>query len=188
MLLPILIKLCCNVWCAGKDLCNFLVIETVKCRKTQLKEFFVCVSAFMTCKEYKKLRFAGYKKKTRKHISWIKNAIYFSLLRYRSDKSNQFFAWSLKNALPEVLVQFFYLLNVLLGNLSMQRFWTLDGNWKYAVFLFNLSFHCHIYIVESPFTCRDDKKNLGETTDLKCKMFTSNCRPWLKNVAYLQQH
>ena len=33
---------------------------------------------------------------------------------------------------------------------------------------------------------RDDYfENLGETNVLACKMFTSGCRPWLKNVACL---
>ena len=40
-------------------------------------------------------------------------------------------------------------------SLSMQRFWATDGNRTCAVFLFNLSSHYHIYIVQSLFTSRD---------------------------------
>ena len=68
----------------------------------------------------------------------------------------------------------------------MQRFWTKDGNWKCAVFPFNLSLHYHIYIFKSLFSCRDDYfENLRETTVLACEMFTFGCRSWLKNVACL---
>ena len=68
----------------------------------------------------------------------------------------------------------------------MQRFRTTDGNRKSAVFLFNLFSHYHIFIVESLFTCRDVYfENLGKTTVLACELFTSGCRPWLKNVACL---
>ena len=53
-------------------------------------------------------------------------------------------------------------------------------------FLFNLSSHHHIYIVQSLFTSRDHQfENLGKTTVLACEMFTSGCLPWLKNVACL---
>ena len=41
-------------------------------------------------------------------------------------------------------------------SLSMQRFWTTDGNRKCALFLFNLPSHYHIFIAKSLFTCRDD--------------------------------
>ena len=68
----------------------------------------------------------------------------------------------------------------------MQRFWATDGNRKCAVFVFNLSSHYHIYIFKHLFTSRDDYfENLRETTVLACEMFTSSCRPWLKNVACL---
>ena len=66
----------------------------------------------------------------------------------------------------------------LLGSLSMQRFWATDDNRK--------SSHCHIYIVKHLFTNRDNCfENLRETTVQACEMFTSGCRPWLKNVACL---
>ena len=77
-------------------------------------------------------------------------------------------------------------LNSLLGSLSMQRFWATDGHRKYTVFLFHLSSHYHIYIFKSLCASRDDYfENLGETNVLACKMFTSGCRSWLKNVACL---
>ena len=73
-----------------------------------------------------------------------------------------------------------------LGSLSMQRFWATDGHRKCTVFLFYLSWHYHIYFFKSLCASRDDYfENLGETNVLACKMFTSGCRPWLKNVACL---
>ena len=43
----------------------------------------------------------------------------------------------------------------------------------------------HLYF-KSLCASRDDYfENLGETNVLACKMFTSGCRPWLKNVACL---
>ena len=45
---------------------------------------------------------------------------------------------------------------VLLGSLSMQRFWATGGKRKCAVFLFNLSSHYHFYFVKYRFTSRDD--------------------------------
>jgi len=73
-----------------------------------------------------------------------------------------------------------------LGSLSMQRFWTTDGNRKCAVFVFYFSSHYHINVVESLFTSRYDQfENLRETTVLACEMSTSGWRPWLKNVACL---
>ena len=68
----------------------------------------------------------------------------------------------------------------------MQRFWATDGNRKCAVFVFNLSSHFHINVAKSVFISRYDQfENLRETTVLACEMFTSGCRPWLKNVACL---
>ena len=68
----------------------------------------------------------------------------------------------------------------------MQRFRAMDGNRSCAVFLFNLSPLYHIYIVKSLFTSRDHQlENLGENIVLACEMFTSGCRPWLKNSACL---
>ena len=68
----------------------------------------------------------------------------------------------------------------------MQRFWATDGHRKCTVFLFYLSSHYHIYIFKSLCASTDDYfENLGETNVLACKMCTSGCRPWLKNVACL---
>jgi len=68
----------------------------------------------------------------------------------------------------------------------MQRFAAMDGHRKCTVFLFYLSSHYLIYIFKSLCTSRDDYfENLGETNVLACKMFTSGCRPWLKNLACL---
>ena len=70
--------------------------------------------------------------------------------------------------------------------IGMQRFWATDGHRKCTVFLFYLSWHYHIYIFKFLCASRDDYfENLGETFVLACKMFTSGCRPWLKNVACL---
>ena len=47
-----------------------------------------------------------------------------------------------------------------------------------SFFLFNFSSHYHFYIVRNLFTNRDDfLQNLGETTVVACKMFTSGFRP-----------
>ena len=73
-----------------------------------------------------------------------------------------------------------------IGSLSMQRFWATDGHRKCAVFLLYLSSHHHIYIFKFLCASRDDYfENLGEIFVLACKMFTSGCRPWLKNFACL---
>ena len=70
----------------------------------------------------------------------------------------------------------------------MQRFRATDGHRKCTVFLFDLSSHYHIYIFKSLCASKDDYfENLGETNVLACKMFTSGCRPWLKNVACLRR-
>ena len=67
----------------------------------------------------------------------------------------------------------------------MQRFWATDGNRKCAVFVFIFSSHYYIDVVKSLFTSRYNQfENLRETTVLACEMFTSGCRPWLKNVAF----
>ena len=59
---------------------------------------------------------------------------------------------------PAVIHPFFSIARnqVLIGSLSMQRFWTMEGNRNCAVFPFNLSLHYHICILKSLFTCRDD--------------------------------
>ena len=78
------------------------------------------------------------------------------------------------------------MVKLIIVSLSMQRFWATDGHWKCTVFLFCLSSHYHIRIFKSLCASRDNCfENLGETLDLACKMFTSGCRPWLKNVACL---
>ena len=57
---------------------------------------------------------------------------------------------------------------------------------KCTVFLFYLCSYYHIYIFKSLCASKDDYlENPGETNVLACKMFTSGCRPWLKNVACL---
>ena len=46
-----------------------------------------------------------------------------------------------------------------------------------------LHMHYHLYMFKSLCASRGDYvENLGETNVLACKMFTSGCRPWLKNV------
>ena len=50
--------------------------------------------------------------------------------------------------------------------------------------LFSLLTSLHTAIAKYLFTNTDDElKNLGDTTVLACEMFTSGCRPRLKNVA-----
>ena len=67
--------------------------------------------------------------------------------------------------------------------LKHARVWDADGNRKWAVFPFGLSSHNHIFIAKYLFSIRDDYyKNLGDTTALARKMFTSGCRSRLKNV------
>ena len=54
------------------------------------------------------------------------------------------------------------------------------------MYWFPIFSHYHIYIFKSLCTSRDDYfENLGETNVLACKMFTSGCHPWLKDVACL---
>ena len=58
-----------------------------------------------------------------------------------------------------------------------------DGNRKSAVSPFNLSLHNHVYIAKYIFSIRDDwYKNLGDTTVLAREIFSSGCRPRLKNA------
>ena len=45
---------------------------------------------------------------------------------------------------------------ILLGSLSMQRFWATDGHLEWTVLLFYLSSHYHIYIFKSLCASRDD--------------------------------
>ena len=67
----------------------------------------------------------------------------------------------------------------------MQRFLATDG--QCTVFLFYLSSHYHIHNFKSLCASGDDYlENMGETNVLVCNMFTSGCRPWLKNIAYLR--
>ena len=50
----------------------------------------------------------------------------------------------------------------------------MDGNRKWAVFLFNLFSHYHIYVDKYLFPNRDDYfENLGDATVLAFEMFTS---------------
>ena len=65
-------------------------------------------------------------------------------------------------------------------------FWLKESNRKWAVFLFNLSSHYHVYNVEYFFTRRDDwVENVGKTNVIVSKMFTSVFRLLIKHVAYL---
>ena len=70
--------------------------------------------------------------------------------------------------------------------LKHARFWDANGNRKWAVFLFNLSSHNHISIATYLFSIRDDwYKNLGDTTVPAAEIFSSGCRPRLKNALCL---
>ena len=56
-----------------------------------------------------------------------------------------------------------------------------------SFFLFNFSSRYHFYIVRNLFTSRDDfLQNLGQTTVVACKMFTSGFRPWLQKRGVLK--
>ena len=67
--------------------------------------------------------------------------------------------------------------------LKQARFWDADGNWKWTGFTFNLPSHNYIHITKFIFSIRDKwYKNLGDDTVLPCKMFSSSCRPCLKNA------
>ena len=67
--------------------------------------------------------------------------------------------------------------------LKHARFTDADGNRKWAVFSFKLSSYNHIYLAKYLFSIRDDKyKTLGDTTGLPRKLFSSGCRPRLKNA------
>ena len=60
------------------------------------------------------------------------------------------------------------------------------GQPEVRCFRINLSLDYLIYIVKYLFTSRDDYfENLRNTPVLACEVFTSGCRPWLKNVACL---
>ena len=50
------------------------------------------------------------------------------------------------NLFVEKITYLFHPSLLILGSLSMQRFWATDGHWKCSVFLFYLSSHYHIYI------------------------------------------
>ena len=63
------------------------------------------------------------------------------------------------------------------------RFWDADGNRKWAIFTFNLPSHNHIHIAKYLFSIKNEKyKNVGENTVLAREMFSSGCRPRLKNA------
>ena len=67
--------------------------------------------------------------------------------------------------------------------LKHARFWDANGNRKWAVFPLNLFSHDHIYIAKYLFSITDDLyKNVRDTTVLACEMFSSGCRPRLKNA------
>ena len=67
--------------------------------------------------------------------------------------------------------------------LKHARFWDADGNRKWAFFTFNLLSHNHIHIAKNLFSIRDKwYKNLGDNTVLTRKMFSSGCRPRVKNA------
>ena len=67
--------------------------------------------------------------------------------------------------------------------LKHARFWDADGNRKWAVFTFNLPAHNHIHIAECLFSIRNEQyENLGDNAFLAREMFSSGCRPRLKNA------
>ena len=67
--------------------------------------------------------------------------------------------------------------------LKHTRFWDADGNRKWAILTFNLSTRNHIHIAKYLFFIRDEwYKNLGGNTVLACEVFSSGCRPRLKNA------
>ena len=67
--------------------------------------------------------------------------------------------------------------------LKLARFWDADGNRKWAILTFNLPWHNHIHITKNLFSIRDELyKNLEKNTAQVRKMFSSGCRPRLKNA------
>ena len=40
--------------------------------------------------------------------------------------------------------------------LEHERFWDADGNWKWAIFTFNLPSHNNIHILKNPFSITDE--------------------------------
>ena len=67
--------------------------------------------------------------------------------------------------------------------LKHAHFWGADGNRTRAVFTFNLPSHDHIHIAKYLFSIKDEEyKNLRDNTFLARKMFSSGCRPRLKNA------
>ena len=69
------------------------------------------------------------------------------------------------------------------GSLNTRRFWITDGNRKFAVFLFNLHWHHHIYIAKYLFTSpKVYFENVRETTVLTYEKLSSSFRPFLRNI------
>ena len=67
--------------------------------------------------------------------------------------------------------------------LKQERFWDANCNRKWTGFTFILPSHNYIYIAKFIFSIRDEQhKNLGDNTVLARKMFSSGCRPRLKNA------
>ena len=68
----------------------------------------------------------------------------------------------------------------------MPRFWATDGHRKCAVFLFYLSSHYHIYVFKSLYALETITLKIWQRPmSWPAKVFTSGCRPWLKNLACL---
>ena len=63
------------------------------------------------------------------------------------------------------------------------RFCVADGNPKWAIFTFNLPSHNHIHIAKYLSIRNEWYKNLGDNMVLARKMFSSGCRPRLKNTS-----
>ena len=70
--------------------------------------------------------------------------------------------------------------------LKQSRFRDADGNRKWAIFTFTVNLpqsHNPIRIGKYLFSIRDEwYKNLGDNTVLELEMFSSGCRPLLKNA------
>ena len=75
------------------------------------------------------------------------------------------------------------LVNFTSRELKHARFWDADGKRKWAVFPYNSSSHNYIYNAKYLSSIMDDQyKNMGDTTVLAHGMFSSGCRPRLKDA------
>ena len=68
--------------------------------------------------------------------------------------------------------------------LKQARFWDADGNWRWAIFTFNLpALDNHIHIAKYLVSFKDEPyKKLGDKTILAREMHSSGCRARVRNA------